>query len=263
MYAFIIGNDMCVADMLNEQPVSYTFKEISHLLLAIIISNYFADSVKKCVILCDDGCNTRENLPVSMKVMLPMPSQSVKSNTFNVMKSYPRPRWQDPEFIKGYKDSAKASLNETPVVKPSDIPRNHVKTYIISLNDSICEGIHNSVKMNIKQESIRSIRRPKRWFSSSCKAARNRNKLFHYIHVYGSPVGVQMNAKFMTVIEQLVKIIMVVVDEQTQTKSQRITTLIETMYWERKSKKVKSFGTLFVVQNTILMLGILLIQKRF
>ena len=113
MYEFISGNDMCVADMLNEQPVSYTFKHgnkssfIDHTLIA----NYLADSVKRCIILCDDGRNTSDHLPVSMKVMLPMPSQSVKSNTSNVMKSYPRPRWQDPEFIIRYKDSVKASLN--------------------------------------------------------------------------------------------------------------------------------------------------------
>ena len=139
MYEFISGNDMCVADMLNEQLVSYTFRHgnKSSFIDHILIPNYLADSLKRCIILCDDGSNTSDHQPVSMKVMLPMPSQSVKSNTSNVIKSYPRPRWQDPEFIIRYMDSVKASLNEIPVVKLSDIPGHHIKAYVNSLCDSI------------------------------------------------------------------------------------------------------------------------------
>ena len=163
-----------------------------------------------------------------MKVMLPMPSQSVKSNTSNVMKSYPRPRWQDPEFTQ----LRHPSLNEIPVVKPSDIPGHHLKAYVNSLFDSICEGIHISVKMNIKQESTRFIRGPKRWFSSSCKAARNRNKLFHYIwKSCGRP------NKVYECYRTACKDYRHCCRQAVQTKSQRITTLIETMYRERKSKK--------------------------
>ena len=50
-------------------------------------------------------------------------------------------------------------------------------------------------------------------------------------------MGVQVKAKFMTVIEQLVKEYRRCCRRAVQTKSQRITTLIETMYRERKSKK--------------------------
>ena len=125
-------------------------------------------------------------------------------------------------------------LNEIPVFKPSDIPGHHVKAYVNSLYDSICEGIHSSVKMKIKQESTRSIRGPKRWFSSSCKAAKNRNKLFHYIwKSCGRPNKGQVYDCYRTARKEYRRCCR----RAVQSKSQRITTLIETMYRERKSKK--------------------------
>ena len=87
--------------------------------------------------------------------------------------------------------------------------------------------------MNIKQESTRSIRGPKRWFSSSCKAAKNHNKLFHYIwKSCGRPNKGQVYDCYRTAPKDYRCCRLAV-----QTKSQRITTVIETMYRERKSKK--------------------------
>ena len=185
LHDFISNNRMCVADLMFEQRVPYTYKHgnksshIDH----VIIPDYLCDNMTKCDILCDDLDNASDHMAVSFSMNIAISAlhedDEIPPGSNKVSRQFPRPNWQDSEFVQKYMSSVADAMDKLPLLSMGDTPSESDQQQVNTQYDSICHLFHQSVESNIPTQ--RPNRKTVKWRNKDCTATRNRNRLYHHI----------------------------------------------------------------------------------
>ena len=184
LYDFISNNEMCVANFLFPQDICYTFKSVkgSSYIDHILIPTYMYENVLNCRILDGDSDNVSDHCAVAVNLDIKVEFTSNDRNPGSLLPIFPYPKWHDGDFLSRYADNMCEVMNNMPIILPESVSPCKAKNQINSYYNSICTAMHDSVKVSlITEPGNHRLRKRKSWWNQSCKQARDRNRLFHYV----------------------------------------------------------------------------------
>ena len=109
-------------------------------------------------------------------------------NKYTKYPCYPRAKWENKTFINSYSANLTKRLSQIPVTDIRDVDQSNAVETVNRLCDDITSSIHEAVQDSCDSTSSynnkiysSSSGTKRSWWSTECKTARDRNRLYFYI----------------------------------------------------------------------------------